>query len=65
MSLRRSLKNLGTKEIVTSEEQVKYSMYAGTHTFDYELNDKAAKSKLLKGAKRDTFRVEENSLLPP
>ena len=30
-------------------------------TFDYELNSKNAKNKLLKGAKRDPFEIEENS----
>ena len=30
-------------------------------SFDYNLNNKAAKSKLIKGAKREVFEIVENS----
>ena len=34
----------------------------GKRTFEYNLNEKAAKNKLIKGAKRIPFEVVENSL---
>ena len=47
---------------VTIEDQVKSSeIFKQSITFDYKLNDKAAKSKLVKGAKREAFGVQENS----
>ena len=62
MSMRRSLNFLENKDIVTLEDQVKCSeFYYDSMIFDYKLNDKAAKSKLVKGAKRAVFQLEENS----
>ena len=62
MSVRRSLNSLANKDIVSIEDQVKCStFYNDPVIFDYKLNDKAGKSKLLKGAKRNVFVVEENS----
>ena len=53
------------EEIVTIEEHVKSSEVLknadSSITFDYQLNDKASKSKILKAAKRTPFEVEENS----
>ena len=47
---------------VTIEEQVRGSeLFNNSITFDYMLNDKAAKSKILKGAKRLPLEVQENS----
>ena len=50
-------------EITTIESFVKDSeMVKGpTREFIYKLDDKAAKSKLIKGAKRDAFEVVTNS----
>ena len=62
MSMRRSLNFLENKDIVSLEDQVKCSeFYYDSMIFDYKLNDKAAKSKLVKGAKRAVFQLEENS----
>ena len=48
-------------EFVTIDDQIKGSDYHNDSvTFDYELNDKAAKAKLVKGSKRIPFEVEEN-----
>ena len=53
------------KEAVTLEEHVRgsdiYKESSSFITFDYELNEKAAKSKLLKGAKRVPLKIEEHS----
>ena len=47
---------------VTIDEQVKASEYHNDSiTFDYELSNKGAKSKLLKGSKRMPLKIEENS----
>ena len=49
--------------IDTIDDQVKASAYHNDSvTFDYEINDKAAKAKLVKGAKRIPFEIEENSI---
>ena len=46
------------KEFVTIDDQIKGSDYHNDSvTFDYELNDKAAKAKLVKGSKRTPFEV--------
>ena len=48
--------------IDTIDDQVKASVYHNDSvTFDYELNDKAAKAKLVKGSKRIPLEIEENS----
>ena len=53
------------KEIVTFEEHVRSSdIHKGSNPctkFDYQLNDKATKSKLLKAAKRVPLEIEEYS----
>ena len=53
------------KEVVTLEEHVRssdiYKESSSCNQFDYELNDEATKSKLLKSAKRVPFEIEENS----
>ena len=62
MNFQRISNSAVNKDIVTIEDQVQFSsIYKDSQTFDYKLNDKAAKSKLVKGAKRDDFEVEENS----
>ena len=62
MSKRSSQSPLANKDDVTIEDQVKGSeLFQDTITFDYKLNDKAAKSKIVKGAKRIAFEVHENS----
>ena len=49
-------------DIMTIDDQVKNSVYHNDSvTDDYELNDKSAKSKLVKGSKRIPFEVEKNS----
>ena len=49
-------------DIVTIEDQVRSSVYDDDSiSFDYELNDKAAKNKLVKGSKRIPFEVEKHS----
>ena len=49
-------------DIDTIEDQVKGSVYHNDSvTFNYQLNDKASKAKLVKGSKRVPFEVEENS----
>ena len=46
--------------IDTIDDQVKASVYHNDSvTFDYELNDKAAKAKLVKGSKRIPLEIEE------
>ena len=49
---------VGIKEIVQDSEVIKTG--DNRRTFEYNLNDKAAKSKLLKGARRDSFEVVKN-----
>ena len=48
-------KSRNVKDVVTLEEQVKCS------DVDYQLNEKAAKAKLLKDAKRIALEVKTNS----
>ena len=54
-----------SEEIVTIEEHVKSSellkIVDSAHIFNYELNDKATRNKLVKAAKRPPLEVEENS----
>ena len=48
------------KDTVSIREQVKNSVYKNDSiTFNYELNDKAAKNKMVKGSKRIPFEVEK------
>ena len=57
--------NKTKKKILSIEEYVKESdvcrLSEGTREFEYKLNEKTAKSKLLKGTKRIPFELEENS----
>ena len=50
------------KEIVTMDEHIRssdiFKESRSVITFDYELNDKALKAKLLKAAKRTPLEVE-------
>ena len=56
MSLRSSHNSLANKDGVTIEEQVKYSeVFKDSITFDYKLDDKAAKAKIVKGAKKNVY----------
>ena len=62
MSSIKALGQLEVKDIITIDDQVKGSEYHNDSvTFDYELNSKSAKAKLLKGSKRAAIEVEENS----
>ena len=55
-------KPISPSDIVSIAEQIKGSDYHNDSvTFNYELNEKAARSKLVKGSKRIPFEVEENS----
>ena len=48
--------------IVTIDDQVRSSVYHNDSvTFNYELNDKSAKAKLVKGSKRTPFEFEKKS----
>ena len=49
-------------QIITMKNYVTDSMdYKNTRNFEYRLNEKSAKSKLIKSAKRVPFEIEENS----
>ena len=62
MSLRSSNNPLANKNGVTIEDLVNDSdVFKDSITFDYKLNDKAAKAKIVKGAKRIAFEIQENS----
>ena len=62
MSIKQTLNYLENKDVVSIEDQVECSgFYNAGIVFDYKLNDKAAKSKLVKGAKRVPLEIEENS----
>ena len=65
MNMKKVLNAPSSVDIVTIEEHVKSSELIKTadssRIFDYELNDKATTSKLLKAAKRTPIEVEENS----
>ena len=53
---------LNSEEAVSIEQHVKNSeLVKEVNKFDYKLNDKAVKAKLLKAAKRQPIEVEENS----
>ena len=53
-----SLEMEGIANLVNDSELLKSS--ENRRTFEYNLNDKAAKAKLLKGAKREVFEIVEN-----
>ena len=65
MTSRKALNATCNDDIITIEEYVKNSEVSknmnSTINFDYQLNDKASKSKLLKAAKRSPIETEENS----
>ena len=68
MVLINALEAPTTAEIITLDDHVKNSELQknlrntnSSNRFDYELNDKAATSKLLKAAKRVPIEEEENS----
>ena len=65
MVVKEALNAPMSKEQVSIEEHVKSSdIHKKTSafiTFDYELNDKSAKAKLLKAAKRKSLEVEDKS----
>ena len=47
---------------VTIDDLVKCcGVFDNSYTFDYKLNDKTAKSKLVKGAKREALEIQRNS----
>ena len=49
-------------DMVTIDDQVRSSVYHNDSiTFNYELNDKSAKAKLVKGSKRPPFELEKKS----
>ena len=49
-------------DVLTIDDQIRGSEYHNDSvTFNYELNDKSAKAKLVKGSKRIPFEVEEKS----
>ena len=48
-------------EIISIEDHVKNSEMVKENVFNYKLNDKAAKNKLLKAANRPPIEIEENS----
>ena len=56
---------LATKEIVTLDEHVQDSiLQKDTNScikFDYALNDKSSRAKILKAAERPPIEIEENS----
>ena len=59
MSAAKALEMQGIQELVEESEQVK--PIDKKRTFEYNLDDKSTKSKLLKGAKRVPFEIIENS----
>ena len=65
MTSRKALNATCNDDVITIEEYVKNSEVSknmnSTINFDYQLNDKASKSKLLKAAKRSPIETEENS----
>jgi hypothetical protein len=58
MTDRISIEMNSIEDIVDASEIMKTS--ENRRTFEYNLNDKAAKAKLLKGAKREAFEVVKN-----
>ena len=64
MSLTKALTSSECEEIESIDDQVKYSelhkQSVGARAFHYKLNEKSAKSKLIKGAKRIPFLVQDN-----
>ena len=65
MNMKKALNASCSEEIVTIEEYVKSSEVLKKSNrsivFDYQLNDKASKKKLLKAAKQNPMDIEENS----
>ena len=65
MNMKKALNASCSEEIVTIEEYVKSSEVLKKSNrsivFDYQLNDKASKAKLLKAAKQNPMDIEENS----
>ena len=65
MNIMKALNAPMSEEIVTLDDHVKHSEVLrslnASRTFDYELNDKATKAKLLKAAERSPLLSEENS----
>ena len=65
MNMKKALNAPCGEEIRSIEEHVKSSELLkradATRIFDYELNDKSAKAKLVKAAKRPPLEVEENT----
>ena len=65
MSIQKALNVSTSEESAPIEEHVKninlYKPSEGTRAFEYLLNEKSAKAKLIKGAKRIPFDVEDNS----
>ena len=59
MTAVKSLEMKGIQELVEESELVKPTEMK--RTFEYNLDDKAGKSKLLKGAKRVPFEIIDNS----
>ena len=65
MNIMKAINAPSCEEIVTIEEHVKsselFKKVDSVQVFDYELNDKSAKNKLIKAAKRPPIEVEDNS----
>ena len=65
MNMTKALNAPINQEVVTVDEHVRQSEVfrnqSTSRTFDYELNDKAAKAKLLKATKRIPLEIEENT----
>ena len=65
MNIKKELNAPRDEDSVSLEEHVKssdvFNSKNSSITFDYHLNDKAIKTKLLKAAKRTPIEVEENS----
>ena len=62
MSSIKALDNFEMTDVITIDDQVRGSDYHNDSvTFNYELNNKSAKAKLLKGSKRPAIEVEDNS----
>ena len=62
----RDLDVLVNKNVACIDEHIKESLIykqstTSSVTFDYQLDDKATKSKLMKAAKRTHLEIEENS----
>ena len=60
MNMTKALNAPINQEVRYSESEV-FRNQSTSRTFDYELNDKAAKAKLLKATKRIPLEIEENT----